>query len=242
MSASSRAIMLAALCLGVLLVGIELFITAVALPRILLDLAGWTELRRASWIINAYLVAFITAMPLAGRAADRFGLPKLVSASLLVFAVGSLLCGAAQDSRAARAGTHRPGRGRGGSAAAGHGWREPPVRWPRASPSAGLRRCRDVPRHGPRTGARRVRPRGVRAPRRPQRVRGLGRPAHRHADAELEVGVLRHRAPRTPCRGIRLGRVGGLGRAPGEPLARRDRRDPLQRRARGRVAGPDAHR
>jgi MFS family permease len=89
--------MLAALCLGVLLVGIELFITAIALPRILLDLAGWTELRRASWIINAYLVAYITAMPLAGRAADRFGLPQLVSASLLVFAVGSLLCGAAQD-------------------------------------------------------------------------------------------------------------------------------------------------
>ena len=52
MSASSRAVMLAALCLGVLLVGIELFITAIALPRILLDLAGWTELRRASWIIG----------------------------------------------------------------------------------------------------------------------------------------------------------------------------------------------
>ena len=47
-NASSRALMLAAVCLGVLLVGIELFITAVALPRILLDLAGWTELRRAS--------------------------------------------------------------------------------------------------------------------------------------------------------------------------------------------------
>jgi MFS family permease len=89
--------MLAALCLGVLLVGIELFITAVALPRILLDLAGWTELRRASWIINAYLVAYITAMPLAGRAADRFGLPRLVSLALLLFAVGSILCGAAQD-------------------------------------------------------------------------------------------------------------------------------------------------
>jgi MFS family permease len=97
MSASSRAVMLAALCLGVLLVGIELFITAVALPRILIDHAGWTELRRASWIINAYLVAYITAMPLAGRAADRFGLPRLVTLSLLVFAVGSVLCGAAQD-------------------------------------------------------------------------------------------------------------------------------------------------
>jgi MFS family permease len=89
--------MLAALCLGVLLVGIELFITAVALPRIFLDLSGWSELRRASWIINAFLVAYIAAIPLAGRAADRYGLPRLVSLSMAVFALGSLLCGAAQS-------------------------------------------------------------------------------------------------------------------------------------------------
>lgn len=88
--------MLAALCLGVLLVGIELFITAVALPRIFLDLSGWAELRRASWIITAYLVAYIAAMPLAGRAADRFGLPQLIVIALALFGVGSLLCGAAQ--------------------------------------------------------------------------------------------------------------------------------------------------
>lgn len=88
--------MLAALCLGVLLVGIELFITAVALPRIFLDLSGWTELRRASWIITAYLVAYIAAMPLAGRAADRFGLPRLTIIALAVFAGGSIACGAAQ--------------------------------------------------------------------------------------------------------------------------------------------------
>ncbi len=96
MSSASRAAMLAALCLGVLLVGIELFITAVALPRIFFDLAGWDELRRASWIITAYLVAYIAAMPLAGRAADRFGLPRLMLVALFVFGVGSLLCGAAQ--------------------------------------------------------------------------------------------------------------------------------------------------
>jgi MFS family permease len=95
-SSASRAVMLAALCLGVLLVGIELFITAVALPEIFLDLSGWSELRRASWIITAYLVAYIAAMPLAGRAADRFGLPRLMILSLLLFAAGSVVCGAAQ--------------------------------------------------------------------------------------------------------------------------------------------------
>ena len=63
MTRTSRAVMLAALCLGVLLVGIELFITAVALPQIFFDLSGWSELRRASWIVTAYLVAYIAAMP-----------------------------------------------------------------------------------------------------------------------------------------------------------------------------------
>ena len=96
MSSGSRAVILAALCLGVVLVGIELFITVVALPRIFQDLSGWAELRRASWIINAYLVAYIAAMPLAGRAADHFGLPRLVIMALGIFAIGSLVAGASQ--------------------------------------------------------------------------------------------------------------------------------------------------
>jgi MFS family permease len=96
MSAASRAVMLAALCLGALLVGIELFITAVALPRIIVDLAGWEDLRRASWIITAYLIAYLAATPLAGRAADRWSLPGLMMAALGVFAIGSLLTGASQ--------------------------------------------------------------------------------------------------------------------------------------------------
>jgi MFS family permease len=87
--------MLAALCLGVLLVGIELFITAVALPDIFFDISGWAELRRASWVVTAYLVAYIAAMPLAGRAADRFGLPQLMIVALFIFALGSFVCGAA---------------------------------------------------------------------------------------------------------------------------------------------------
>jgi len=96
MSDATRAVMLATLCLGTLLVGIELFVTAVALPRIIVDLAGWTDLRRASWIITAYLIAYIAATPLAGRAADRWRLPPLVMGALGLFAAGSLLSGAAQ--------------------------------------------------------------------------------------------------------------------------------------------------
>lgn len=95
MSRTSRVILLAALSVGVFLVGAELMVTAVALPAILNDLADWTQLREASWIINGYLVAYVAVMPLAGRAADRFNLPALFAASLGLFAIGSLLAGAA---------------------------------------------------------------------------------------------------------------------------------------------------
>jgi len=97
MSRTARLVLLAALSVGVFLVGIELMVTAVALPQIVADLADWTRLRQASWIINGYLVAFVAVMPLAGRAADRFNLPALFAVSLAVFAAGSVLAGAAPN-------------------------------------------------------------------------------------------------------------------------------------------------
>ena len=69
MSRNTRLVLLAALCLASALVGMELMATAVALPRIVVDLSDWSQLRLASWIVNGYLLAYIAAMPLAGRAA-----------------------------------------------------------------------------------------------------------------------------------------------------------------------------
>ncbi|HEY4632515.1 MAG TPA: MFS transporter, partial [Candidatus Limnocylindrales bacterium] len=88
---------------GVFLAGLELMITAVALPSILGDLviatgaSAWVELRKASWIINGYLLVYILVMPLAGRLADLWGARRLFIAALAVFIVGSALAGAAQD-------------------------------------------------------------------------------------------------------------------------------------------------
>jgi MFS family permease len=96
MSSRERLLVLAALCIGALVVGIELMVTAVALPTILADLGDWTQLRRASWIVNGYLLAYIATMPLAGKAADRFGVARLFMLSLAAFAIGSILSGAAQ--------------------------------------------------------------------------------------------------------------------------------------------------
>jgi EmrB/QacA subfamily drug resistance transporter len=79
--------------LGVLIAGAELMVVAVALPSIVEDFGGWGDLARASWIVNAYLVAFVVAMPLAGRAADLWGARRLYVVALLLFAAGSLGAG-----------------------------------------------------------------------------------------------------------------------------------------------------
>ncbi|HYN64927.1 MAG TPA: MFS transporter, partial [Candidatus Limnocylindrales bacterium] len=75
--------------LGVLLGGAELMVVAIALPSIVADFGGWADLARASWIVNAYLLAYIVAMPLAGRAADLWGARRLYVVALLLFCVGS---------------------------------------------------------------------------------------------------------------------------------------------------------
>src|ERR1700675_3130305 len=88
---------------GVFLAGLELMVTAVALPSILASLAdpngasAWIELRKASWIINGYLLVYILTMPLAGRLADLWGARRLFIGALAVFVTGSILAGAAQD-------------------------------------------------------------------------------------------------------------------------------------------------
>ena len=80
---------------GVFLAGLELMVTAVALPSIVNDLGSWTELRQASWVINGYLLAYVITMPLAGRLADQWGVRRLFLVGLGVFTLGSLLAGLA---------------------------------------------------------------------------------------------------------------------------------------------------
>jgi len=79
--------------LGVFLGGAELMVVAIALPSIVADFGGWADLARASWIVNGYLVAYVVAMPLAGRAADLWGARRLYLVALLLFCAGSLGAG-----------------------------------------------------------------------------------------------------------------------------------------------------
>lgn len=95
MGRGTALLLLAVLGTGAFLSGLELMITAVALPAIVVDLADWTELRAASWIINGYLLVSIVVMPLAGQLTDRHGVRRVFLWALVVFVAGSVLAGRA---------------------------------------------------------------------------------------------------------------------------------------------------
>src|SRR6187455_37 len=103
MDRRSALVLLAVFGVGVFLAGLELIVTAVALPSILVDLVDpsggsvWIELRKASWIVNGYLLAYVVTMPLAGRLADLWGARRLFIGALTVFVIGSALAGASQN-------------------------------------------------------------------------------------------------------------------------------------------------
>src|SRR5258706_4623752 len=91
MGRRSALVLLGVVGTGAFLAGLELMITAVALPSIVVDLADWSALRTASWIVNGYLLASIVTMPLARRIADPLGLRRPFLWALVVFSLRSLL-------------------------------------------------------------------------------------------------------------------------------------------------------
>ncbi|MFE1837806.1 MDR family MFS transporter [Streptomyces sviceus] len=69
-------------------------IVSTALPTIVSDLGGMSHL---SWVVTAYLLASTAATPLWGKLGDQYGRKKLFQAAIVIFLIGSALCGLAQD-------------------------------------------------------------------------------------------------------------------------------------------------
>ncbi|MFJ3804354.1 DHA2 family efflux MFS transporter permease subunit [Streptomyces sp. NPDC090088] len=85
---------IAALLLGMLISALDQTIVSTALPTIVSDLGGMSHL---SWVVTAYLLASTAATPLWGKLGDQYGRKKLYQAAIMVFLVGSALCGLAQN-------------------------------------------------------------------------------------------------------------------------------------------------
>src|SRR5215210_1684269 len=91
----SRWIALYVLCVGMLMIVLDITVVNVALPSIQEDL-GFSQSSLA-WVVNGYLIAFGGLLLLSGRLGDLIGRKRIFLYGLGVFVGASLVCGFAQS-------------------------------------------------------------------------------------------------------------------------------------------------
>src|SRR4051794_38358213 len=77
-----------------LLAALDQTIVATALPTIVGELGG---LNHISWVVSAYLLAATAVTPLYGKLGDLYGRKVVLQTAVVIFLIGSALCGAAQS-------------------------------------------------------------------------------------------------------------------------------------------------
>ncbi|WP_431824975.1 MDR family MFS transporter [Burkholderia sp. F1] len=87
-------LIIAALLLVMLLSALDQTIVSTALPTIVGELGGLDQL---SWVVTAYLLSSTVVLPLYGKLGDLYGRKIVLQAAIVLFLVGSVLCGVAQD-------------------------------------------------------------------------------------------------------------------------------------------------
>ena len=78
--------------LGTLLYSLDQLIVATAMPTIVLDLNGLSQL---SWVFTAYMLASTVTIPIYGKLSDIYGRKNLYIIGIVIFLAGSLLSGIA---------------------------------------------------------------------------------------------------------------------------------------------------
>ncbi len=87
-------LVLVGLLLAMTLAALDQNIVSPALPRIVGDLGGLSLL---SWVVTAFMVASTTTAPLYGKLSDMYGRRPAFFVSILIFLVGSIMCGQAHS-------------------------------------------------------------------------------------------------------------------------------------------------
>jgi EmrB/QacA subfamily drug resistance transporter len=85
-------VIFAGLMMVVLLAALDQTIVATALPTIVGDLGG---LSRLAWVISAFLLAQTAVTPIYGKLGDLYGRKRVLQSAVILFLVGSALCGLA---------------------------------------------------------------------------------------------------------------------------------------------------
>lgn len=83
---------LGTISLALLIVLLDATVVNVATPSISRAFSG--NLSQIEWVNNAYLMVFAVLLILGGRLGDLYGRKKILQSGIILFAIGSLLCGA----------------------------------------------------------------------------------------------------------------------------------------------------
>src|SRR5207302_3676352 len=82
------------LMLVMLMASLDQTIVSTALPTIVGELGG---LQHLSWVVTAYLLASTVSTPLYGKLGDLYGRKGIFQVAIVIFLIGSVLCGIAQN-------------------------------------------------------------------------------------------------------------------------------------------------
>jgi len=95
---TSRRIAISAGALAVLLGALDTYVVVTIMTDIMSDVGiAINKIQQVTPIITGYLLGYIAAMPLLGRASDRFGRKLLLQVSLAGFAIGSVITALSSD-------------------------------------------------------------------------------------------------------------------------------------------------
>jgi EmrB/QacA subfamily drug resistance transporter len=83
-----------ALMLAMLIAALDQTIVSTALPTIVGDLGGLTQL---AWVVTAYILTSTISTPLYGKIGDLYGRKRIFQGAIVIFLVGSMLCGLSQN-------------------------------------------------------------------------------------------------------------------------------------------------
>ncbi|GAA3226089.1 MDR family MFS transporter [Dactylosporangium siamense] len=87
-------VVLPGLLMAMLLAMLDNVIVGTAMPRIVGDLGGVDHL---SWVVTAYVLGTTISTPIWGKLGDLYGRKTVFMTSIVLFLLGSVLCGFAQD-------------------------------------------------------------------------------------------------------------------------------------------------
>jgi EmrB/QacA subfamily drug resistance transporter len=82
------------LVLVILLAALDATIVSTALPTIVGELGG---LERLAWVVTAYLLAQTVVTPVYGKLGDLYGRKSVLQSAVIIFLIGSALCGISRN-------------------------------------------------------------------------------------------------------------------------------------------------